>query len=184
MVVLHNLSGQLPELPGVTVTELTTPTTTVGVELSFDFHVDGPALRGTVEYNTDLFDADTIERLSGLLLALLHGRAEEPHRPVGDLPLLDAPQLDRLLRDWHPTDLNTADTTFAELFEQQVRATPRADALVCAGERLSYVELNEQANRLAHHLIAQGVGTEDVVAVALPRSVPAIVAVLAVAKAG
>ena len=184
MVMLQNTSSEVPDLPGLRVDEVGLPVTTAGFDLTIEFQETGGALRGAVEYNTDLFDPATIERLVGQLLVLLDGIAADPARPLAELPLLPTQERNLVLTVWNDTDLPVPAVTFPELFEAQVARTPDATALVFHGERIGYAELNARANRLAHELVARGAGPEQTVAVMLPRSVDSVVAFLGVLKAG
>ncbi|MDN3054833.1 non-ribosomal peptide synthase/polyketide synthase [Streptomyces sp. SRF1] len=184
MVALHNLGGEVPDLPGLTVEAVRVPARTAGFDLGLDFVEHLGALTGFVEYNTDLFDAATVERMAGQLRLLLEAVAEDPGRRVGDLPLLTAEERRTVLATWHGAALPVADTAFPRLFEEQAARTPAATALVARDAAYDYAGLNARANRLAHHLIALGVGPEKVVAVRLPRTADAVVAQLAVLKAG
>ncbi|MFJ4806926.1 amino acid adenylation domain-containing protein, partial [Streptomyces murinus] len=107
-----------------------------------------------------------------------------PDVPLGRLDLLTASERRQLLVEWNDTVRQVPDATLPELFEAQAAATPDAVAVVCEGIELSYRELNARANRLARHLAGLGVGPERLVALALPRSVEMVVALLAVLKAG
>ena len=183
MVALHNLGTTVPDLPGLRVEEVALSTATASFELNFDFVEQGDELAALVQYNTDLFDPATIERMVGHLRVLLEQVAAEPDRPVGDIPLLGADER-RLLAEWDGPALDVPAATFGELFEEQVRRTPDADALVFQDTVLTYAELNARANRLARHLVTLGVGPERVVALTLPRSAEMVVAILATTKAG
>ncbi|MBY8849114.1 AMP-binding protein [Saccharothrix sp. MB29] len=80
--------------------------------------------------------------------------------------------------------LDVPDTTYPALFEAQVARTPDATALVCGDDRLTFAEVEARANRLAHHLVREGVRPEQVVALSLPRGVDAVIGILGVLKAG
>ncbi|MGH3823001.1 MAG: amino acid adenylation domain-containing protein, partial [Pseudonocardiaceae bacterium] len=184
MVVLQNTPGHNPELTGLDVSGVALPTTTTQFDLTVQFHETGSALAATLTYNTDLFDATTIQRMAQHLLVLLAGIAADPDQSVARLPVLTGVERDQLLVGWNDTDRAVPGATLPELFAAQVAADPRAEAVRCGPATLSYAELDQRANRLAHWLITQGVGPERLVAVALPRSVELIVALLAVTKAG
>ncbi|MGW2326184.1 non-ribosomal peptide synthase/polyketide synthase [Streptomyces sp. NPDC001700] len=184
MVALHNLGSEVPSLPGLAVEAVRIPSRTAAFDLGFDFVEHQGALTGFVEYNTDLFDAETVRRMTRQLRLLLEAVADDPGRPVGELPLLTARERHTVLEEWNATALPVADTTFPRLFEEQAARTPHATALVASGARYDFAELNARANRLAHHLIALGAGPEQVVAVRLPRTAELMVAQLAVLKAG
>ncbi|HEX8936194.1 MAG TPA: amino acid adenylation domain-containing protein, partial [Pseudonocardiaceae bacterium] len=184
MVILQNAPGRTPDLIGLDVSGVDLPVTTTKFDIAVEFHDGADQLVGAVQYNTDLFDAATIERMVGHLLVLLEGVAADPGRLVGQLPLLTAGERDLLLAGWNDTDRLVSAVVLPELFAAQVARTPDAVAVVCGAEQLSYRELDERSNRLARWLIGRGVGPEQFVGLALERSVGLIVALLGVAKAG
>ncbi|MGW7486404.1 non-ribosomal peptide synthase/polyketide synthase [Streptomyces sp. NPDC054786] len=184
MVALHNLGGEAPHLPGLDVETLQPPGRHAAFDLGFDFVARDGGLTCFVEYNTDLFDADTVERATARLRLLLAAVADEPGRTVGELPLLSDAERRRVLEEWQGAPLPVPDSTFVDLFEAQAARTPHATALVARDATLDFAALNDRANRLAHHLISLGVGPERVVAVQLPRTSDMLVALLAVLKAG
>jgi len=184
MITLQNAGNRLPRLDGLTATEFALPMTTASLDVSLEFEEHEGGLRGLVNYNTDLYDAATADRLAGHLGVLLAAVAADPSRPVARLPLLTDHEHRQLLHTWNDTDRTVPDTTFPELFEQQVARTPDATALVFQGAALTFAELNARANRLARALVARGAGPERFVAVRLPRSAEFVVALLAVLKAG
>ena len=140
------------------------------------------------EYNTDLFDLETMRRLCRHYMNLLAGAARDPNARLADLPLLDQAEAAELITGWSRSGPvpqgNEREDRLHALFEAQVERTPDAEALVVGRERLSYAELNRRANRLAHHLRTLGVGPEVKVAVFLDRTTELIVAILAALKAG
>ncbi|MFD7638949.1 condensation domain-containing protein, partial [Streptomyces sp. NPDC059873] len=155
-------------------------------DLTFTYWEEDGELRGSVEYSTDLFDASTIERLTGHLVTLADALAAPggAERPMAALAMLTEGERARVDADRAGAERPLPDVTVIELFQRQAARTPDAPAVVSDSGTLTYAELNERANRLAHHLIAQGVGPEDVVALALPRSAALVVALLAVLKTG
>ncbi|MDQ4011666.1 MAG: amino acid adenylation domain-containing protein, partial [Actinomycetota bacterium] len=184
MVVLQNTPGETPELPGLKVEDLPIPMVAASFDVSIDFEEQGDVLAGVLQYNTDLFNATTIERMAQHLQVLLEGIATDPDRRLAELPLLTEQERQRVLVQWNDTDLQVPAVTLHEVFQDQALRTPDETALVCGDARMSFAELNARANRLAHHLIGLGAGPERVVALALPRSVEMVVALLAVFKAG
>ncbi|MET9443779.1 non-ribosomal peptide synthase/polyketide synthase [Streptomyces sp. NPDC006610] len=186
MVVLQNAPAAGLDLPGVEVADVDTELRHAAFDLTFEFAeaADG-ALDGVVTYNTDLFEAATAARMADQLTTLLTAVAEDPDRPVGALPLATDATLRAVLDLGRGTAPEAAPATLPELFERQAARTPDAVAVSDAGGReLTYADVECAANRLAHRLIAQGVGPEDIVALALPRGAATVVAQLAVAKAG
>ncbi|MEW2162671.1 non-ribosomal peptide synthase/polyketide synthase [Streptomyces sp. NPDC007084] len=135
-------------------------------------------------YRHDLFEDATAHRVAGHFTTLLSDALARPHTPVGELELLGAAERDRVLEEWNDTGHDIPSRTWPEMFADQVRLRPDAVALVFEDTRLTYAELDERANRLAHALIARGAGPERVVALAVPRSAELIVAEVAVLKAG
>ncbi|MBV9924425.1 MAG: amino acid adenylation domain-containing protein [Acidobacteria bacterium] len=142
-------------------------------------------LGGMLEYNTDLFDARTIERMLGHFQELLGGLTARPHEPISAPPLLTRAERRRMLFEWNETASGQPpDTSVHRLFEEQARRRPHAPALVSSREQLSYLELDGRANALARHLRAQGVRAELPVAILLERSTEMVVAALGILKAG
>jgi amino acid adenylation domain-containing protein len=159
-------------------------------DLSFSFsevrHEQGVAcgLEGGIEYATDLFDAATITGIGQRLMQVLQQVVADASVPVGRLQILRADEQRRILQQWNATARPLAEATLPELFEQQAARSPDATAVVFEEQSLTYAELNARANRLAHLLIARGVGPETGVAVWQERSSDLIVSMLAVLKAG
>ncbi|GGZ25554.1 non-ribosomal peptide synthetase [Streptomyces poonensis] len=141
-------------------------------------------MTGWIEYSADLFDRETAERLADGLVRVLAAAAEDPKRAIGSLDLLDPIERHRLVIGHNDTARDIDEAHLPELFERQVRALPDTLAVVAGTDRLTYAELNTRANRLARLLITRGVGPEDTVGIALPRSAELLVAVIAVLKAG
>src|SRR6266850_695797 len=141
-------------------------------------------ISGVLEYSTDLFDRETVGALSERLVRVLEAVVADADRPIGAIELLSAEERHRVLVEWSDTVHRVEQTTLPELIEAQVERTPEAAAVVFEGEELSYAELNRRANRLAHSLIAEGIGAEDIVALSLPRSVEMIVGLVGVLKSG
>ncbi|MEU8527604.1 amino acid adenylation domain-containing protein [Streptomyces sp. NPDC048629] len=145
----------------------------------------GGALSGAIEYSTALFDASTIERMAGHLVALLDTLTADSDRSLGELPMLTEAEHDRVVREWNATvePLPSVGGVHELIAERAVR-TPEAIAVECGEVSLDYAELMGRANRLAHYLRSVGVGAESVVALCLPRGVEMVVAMLAVWQAG
>jgi amino acid adenylation domain-containing protein len=145
----------------------------------------GSIQSNTIEYNTDLFDDATIERMIGHFQTLLTGIVADAARPISQLPILTEAERRQLLIDWNKTAADYAkDKCFHELFEAQVERTPDSIAAVFEDRQLTYRELNARANRLAHYLKTLGVGPDVLVGVFVERSLEMIVALLGVMKAG
>ncbi|MEV7868934.1 amino acid adenylation domain-containing protein [Streptomyces sp. NPDC088124] len=137
-----------------------------------------------VGYDPRLFDQDTVERMAERLAAVLDAFADHADQPIARLPMLPDAERCLLLDEWNATSRPTGQATTVELFEQQAMTTPAGTALVHGDTALSYAELDARANRLAHHLVARGLGPEEIVALACPRTPDMLVAMLAVLKTG
>ncbi|MEV0703323.1 amino acid adenylation domain-containing protein, partial [Saccharopolyspora sp. NPDC050389] len=136
-----------------------------------------------LDYRSDVFGPSTVEHLLGRLGRLLEALCANPDCPVGNVDLVGDVERERLLGLNDPA-LVTPSAVVPELFGRQVALRPEAIAVVSGEAELTYAELDARSNQLARHLVASGVGPERVVGLALPRSVEAVVAVLAVLKAG
>ncbi len=158
---------------------------TAQFDLTLDLTDEEQRFCAVFDYATDLFDASTVERLAGHWRNLLRGIVANPRQRLGELPLLDAPERRQTLSEWNPAQRECAvQGTLQQRFEEQVRQWPQAVALILDEQRLSYGELNARANRLAHCLIARGVGADVPVGLALERSLDMLVGLLAILKAG
>ncbi|MDG5803808.1 amino acid adenylation domain-containing protein [Streptomyces ossamyceticus] len=176
--------GEPVRLPGLRTENVVVDTFDAKFDLVLDLVERPDAVHGTLGYRTDLFDAATAERLAARYVRLLASVAADPEVRIGDLDLLLPGEADRLLDQGRGAPVSAPPTTLHALFEQQAQATPEAPALTCGEVTLSYAQLHARAAHLAARLRARGLGPEQVVAVALPRSADSVVALLAVLKAG
>ncbi|MEU4770393.1 condensation domain-containing protein, partial [Actinosynnema sp. NPDC023794] len=135
-------------------------------------------------YEPAMFDRATVARLGDRLRRLLVGLVADPDRPIADVPWLAEEEIRQVIVDWNGTAVGEPTTTIPELFAAQAARTPDAVAVTCEGGQLTYRELDERANRLAHHLVARGARPETLVALKFPRSIDLVVAVLGVLKSG
>ncbi|WP_333771887.1 non-ribosomal peptide synthetase, partial [Streptomyces sp. IBSBF 2435] len=177
-------------LPGLTVAVDAPPLDVARFDLVYSYDerttADGePAgVDITVEYATDLFAPDTVERLNGCLLRLLHSALEEPGTPLSRLDILSPRERERLLAPDPATVRDAPAAALPLLVERQVARTPLGVAVVYEDEAVGYADLNARANRMARMLVAAGVGPEETVGLLMSRSVDLLVALLAVVKAG
>ena len=142
-------------------------------------------LRASLQYSTDLFERETAARMLEHYVILVRSALDEPDRTVPALALMTPGERRRVVEDWNRTDRSFPPTASLQaMFEAQVQRTPSAAAVRFGHERVTYEELNQRANRLAHRLRAAGVGPDVVVGVFLERSVDMVAALLAVLKAG
>ena len=154
-------------------------------DLRFDLAENDDGLIGFLEYDTALFEPETISRLAGQFQALLREAVADPRLRLPELSLLSHAERHQLLVEYNATaTAYPRDARIHELFEQQAARTPDAIALQFERETITYAELNSRANRLAHYLIRLGVGSETPVGISDERSLDMIVGLLAILKAG
>ena len=136
-------------------------------------------------YNTSAFDGDSIARMQEQFAIFLRGIVTDPARCVAEIPLLSEQERHKILVDWNDTQADyPKDKCIHQLFEAQVEQTPDAVAVVFGDEQLTYKELNQRANMLAHHLGNLGVGPEVLVGICVDRSLEMVVGLLGILKAG
>ncbi|HEX7184093.1 MAG TPA: amino acid adenylation domain-containing protein, partial [Thermoanaerobaculia bacterium] len=184
MLILQNTPAETLDLPGLTLSHAPVESGTARLELLLTLTETAEGLTGFLEYNADLFDRSTAERLLRHFETLLTGAAADPARRLSELPLLSSTEEDEILRVWNDTGEEIPASPVHRLFERQAALSPEAPALVASDEQLTYAELSLRANRLAHHLRRMGVGPEVLVGVSLERSAELVVTLLGILKAG
>jgi amino acid adenylation domain-containing protein len=172
-------------LPDVTLAPLAPVVTRTRTDLELHLRpVDG-GLEGLLVYATDLFDESTVARLARRYASILAGAVADPACRLSRLPVLEDDERRRILRTWNETAMPfAADACLHELIEQRAAEAPGSTALVHGSETLSYGELDERANRVAHALRAMGVGHDRLVGLCLERGTAMIVGLLGILKAG
>jgi amino acid adenylation domain-containing protein len=185
MFVLQNAPASELELTGLTVNPLPIKGTTARFDLTLSMENTATGLVGWWEYNTDLFDASTIERMTSHFVTLLEGIIANPEQQISQLPLLSEVEQRQLLVEWNDTQADyPQDKCIHQLFEEQVQRTPDAVAVVFGNQQLTYQQLNCRANQLAHYLKTLGVGADVLVGICVERSLEMIVGLLGILKAG
>ena len=145
----------------------------------------GPQLVLEFHYDSSSYETSDIERLMGQYEALLRRLVKNVDTPIGNLNILSQSEREQLIVDWNETHLPYRDeASIHELFAEQVERTPDATAVAFESEQLTFRELNERANQLAHHLRRLGAGPDQLIGLYLPRSVELITALVAIWKAG
>ncbi|MGY2334305.1 non-ribosomal peptide synthase/polyketide synthase [Pseudomonas sp. SDO5511_1_S431] len=173
------------QLPGLVVQGVEWASHSAQFDLTLNTVEYSGGLCAGFTYASDLFEAATIERMAGHWLTLLDGMLAAPAQSLESLSMLAAHERHVLVEGWNATAVDyPLQLTVQQRIEAQVEKTPDAQALVFGAERLSYRELNERANRLAHYLMEQGVGPDVLVGVSAERSIEMVVALVAVLKAG
>ena len=153
------------------------------ITLSLEEQADG-SISGYWEYNSDLFDAPTIERMAEHYLRLLQAALADPQRPVAELDILTPQERHRILVEWNDTAAPFPDQCLHHLFEQQAEKTPDAIALLFADAAISYRQLDQQANRIARVLMTRGEGAGSYVGLCMDRSPAMVAAILGILKSG
>jgi glyine---[glycyl-carrier protein] ligase len=184
MLILQNNAAVRLDLPGLSLTELSTETGAAKFDLTFSVAETDDGLGGRLDYATDLFDPASAEALVARFGRVLEAIAADPSQRINAIDLLDAAERRDLLVQWNDTARAVPAATLPDLFERQVAHTPDAAALVCGEQTLTYAALNRRANRLAHRLRAVGVGPDALIGVCVDRSPTMAVALLATLKAG
>ena len=184
LLALQNVPWQEPAMHGLAVERITGD----GSRVRFDLEVYAFERNGMLSlswlYNRELFDAWRIEQMAQQYFRLIGDLVRDSLRKLDQIDLLSASERRQLLVDWNSTVREVSWGTVPELFERQAERTPDASALIFEEEKLTYAELNRRANRLAHYLRSEGIGTEHIVALAMPRSTEMIVAMLGILKSG
>ncbi|MEH1814618.1 MAG: amino acid adenylation domain-containing protein [Nostoc sp.] len=173
------------EFSGLTLDLLDIESGTAKFDLTLDLTESPEGVKGWFEYNTDLFDADTISRMAGHFQTLLAGIVAHPEQQLENLPLLTQIEEHQLLVEWNNTKTDYPQTDcIHKLFEVQVKQNPDAIAAVFGDQQLSYRELNQRANQLAHYLQTLGVGPDVRVGICIERSLDTLIGIISILKAG
>ena len=186
---LQNIPGGVRKLPGLTVSQVERAGSSAQFDLLLMMSEAPDGLPGAMQYNTDLFDAATIERMMGHLQTFLEAAVVDPNRSIGELPLLTPEERQLILVDWNDTAMPYPDHhTIPQLFAEQALARPDSIAAVFMEDghedQLTYEALNRRANQLAHYLKTLGVGPDVIVGIAVERSLDMVIGILGILKAG
>jgi amino acid adenylation domain-containing protein len=184
MFVLENAPIDTLELAGLTISRFELAIAAATFDLSLSMRETPQGLIGNFEYNIDLFDAATITRMAGHFETLLTTIVANPQQHLSELPLLSEVERHQLLVEWNNTLAEYPDICIHQLFESQVEQTPNAVAVVFENEQLTYRQLNQRANQLAHYLKKLGVKSDVLVGICVERSLEMVVGLLGILKAG
>nr|UBH04475.1 NosC [Desmonostoc muscorum CCALA 125] len=185
MFVLQNAPMSEIELAGLTISSLPAQSATAKFDLTLSMQNTATGLVSVWQYNADLFDASTIERMRGHFQTLLEGIVANPIEQISQLPLLTEIEQQQLLLKWNDTGVDyPQDKCIHQLFEEQVERTPDAVAVVYENQHLTYHQLNCRANQLAHYLKSLGVKADVLVGICVERSLEMVVGLLGILKAG
>ncbi len=155
------------------------------LDLSLVVVESSEGLKGTLAYNQELFEPQTIKRLIGHFENLLDSAVENPSSKVNELKILSEVERDRILIEWNQTAIDyPKDKCIHQLFEQQARLTPDAIAVIFEQEKLTYQELDNRANQLANYLQTLAVKPDTKVGICIDRCLEMMVGILGILKAG
>jgi|APSaa5957512535_1039671.scaffolds.fasta_scaffold00708_2 amino acid adenylation domain-containing protein len=182
---LQNMPASNFNVHGLSVVPLETDKLTAKLDLNLIMCETESGLSGILEYNTDIFHAETIQRMSIHLHNLLNSAVQNPEQSIFKISFLSKAEEDTLLIDWNNTRKNYSETRLIhQLFEKKVEQIPSAVAVIFNDLEITYKELNVHSNQLAHYLKSRGVGPESVVGVYMERSLELVVSLLAILKSG
>ena len=183
--LLQNTPLPALEISGLKATQLEIDTGTTKYDLTLSIEETERGLKGSLEYSVDLFDASTINRLTGHYQTVLETFTANPAHRIAEMPLLTGAERRQVLIEWNDTEADyKRDICAHQLFEAQAYRNPDAVALVFDRELLTYGELNRQANQLARYLRKRGAGRDVIIGICLERSFEMVLAVLGALKAG
>jgi amino acid adenylation domain-containing protein len=180
----QNLPLQAVDLAGLRVEPVQLDPGIARADLSVEIWPEADGYRCDFEYNTDVYDEETMTAMQAHYLRLLHEAIETPDTPVRDLPLLFAEERRQMLVEWNRTASPYPDLPVHRVFEQHARTAPNAVALLGSDVAISYRELDRRANSIAWKLVERGLPTHSFVAVCAPGTAWGIAAFLGVLKAG
>ncbi|OSX98878.1 non-ribosomal peptide synthetase [Bacillus mycoides] len=185
MFTLQNINQERLDLSGRSIEMVESNMSIVKFDLSLTAYEVEEGLFVSFEYNTDLFDSSTVARMAGHFENWLNEIAYHPDESYTKLSMLSDTEQKQLLEEWNDTDIVYGhECMIHELFEQQVARTPDAVAVVYEGGKLTYQELNEKSNQLAHYLQKRGIGPESLVGICVERSPDMIIGLFGILKAG
>ena len=185
MFAWQNAPMKKLELPGLHLTPLDIENVTAKFDLTLSMGETEQGLQGWWEYNSDLFEVDTIARMGLNFQTMLAAIVANPQQSIRELPLLTDSERHQLLVEWNHTETEyPTDKCIHQLFEAQVEQTPDAVAVVFEDAVLTYHELNSRANQLAQYLQTLGVESEVLVGIGVERSLDMVVGLLGILKAG
>lgn len=185
VMVLLNANWGQPQLADVHIKAVRLEHTTSKFDLTFGFAESGQGLDVTIEYDTDLFDPDRIERMGQHLQVLVGSIVQNPQVRIADAEILPEWEKRKLLVEFNDTAVEyPRDKTVHQLFEEQVERAPDKVAVIHEQQQLTYAQLNRKANQLARLLRKKGVGRDQLVAIMVDRSLEVLVGILGVLKAG
>jgi amino acid adenylation domain-containing protein/FkbH-like protein len=171
------------DLEGIVPERVLIKNTVSPLDLTFYAWENAGIIEGDIEFNSDLLDRETISRLKENFTYLLESVIEDPEKKLSEIPIISDNEKKKL-DEFNTTEIPVPDCLIQEYFEGQVRSYPDKTAIISGSDKLTYSELDKQANRLSHHLISLGVIPGDAVGIFVERSAKMVISVLGILKAG
>jgi len=185
MLIYQNIPIETFELPGIEAVPLALEHNVAKIDTTLTMGEKDGGLTGSWEYNTDLFDDPTVDRMIAHFAHILKEIGENPRRRLSEVPLMDPKERHRVLAEWNDTAREyPGDRTVVDLLREQAGKRPGAVAVACEDQRMTYGELDDISDRLAARLRSRGTGHETVVALCGDRTPEMLVGFLAILKAG
>ena len=181
MLALQNAPGEALRVGGLEFEAMGVEQRSAKFDLTMVLIESAQGMSGVLEYNTDLFDRGTMERMARHWERLLEGVVKEAGMRIGELEILSKEERRQILEEWNGSVVEyPKEKCVHELFEEQAGRTPDAIALVFEGQQLTYGELNNRSNQLAWHLRRMGVGPEVLVGICMERSLEMVIGLLGI----
>ncbi len=185
MFILHNNRKVELEMPGVKMEPIEVDSGLAPFDLRLQLTEGEEGIKGGFDYSAALFDADTIKRMAGHLENILEEICINPDQKVSELKLLQKEEEERILLEFNnTTTYYPMEKVIHKLFEEEAKKSPESTAVIFGSKELTYRELNEKSNQLAHVLINKGIRAESIVGIMLERSLEMIIGIMAIEKAG
>ena len=185
MFVFQNFSTKTNRVSQLMLSQVPVDIGTSMFDLTLSMWEENDGLNGKFEYNTDLFDRETIQRMVEHFKTLFSSIVSNPDQHLSELSLLPEAERHRLLVEYNDTKrAYPTDKTLVDLFEEQATRSPDALAVKFEDIELSYSQLNARANQLAHYLKSVGVGPEIMVGLFMERSIEMVVSIYGIIKSG
>jgi amino acid adenylation domain-containing protein len=180
----HDLRDKTAISSALTIETLDLNPGNTELDFSLEVTVNSEGSRCTISYDKDLFEVGTVQRMLGHYQTILEAIAGNPDCRVSQSPILTEAERRRMLVEWNDTRAEFPQTCFQQMFEEQVLRSPDRVAVIYQERSLTYSQLNQSANRLAHCLRSLGVGPDVIVGICIERSIEMVVGLLAILKAG
>lgn len=185
MFVMQNKQDGKMQLPGLDISPVELPNSNSTFDITLGMSESDRGLLGSLEYNTDLFESRTIDRMIEHFQLLMEKMLDSPDVPISQLNIVSSDEYDKMIVEWNDTDIEyDRDYCLHELVSAQADKTPEAIALYADEETMTFAELDQRANQLANALVKKGAGPDQLIGLSLERSFDMIIGLLGILKSG